>query len=132
MKGAEFLTQIRLQGVKASNSRPGVSDDYPFSESLFKTMKYRTWYPEKPFINIGEAKVWMTRFVTWYNNSHLHSGLKFVTPAQRHKGQDKCILEKRNSVYIKAKKLHPERWSKTTRNWIPDRQVVLNGYGKLA
>jgi len=65
-------------------------------------------------------------FVDWYNNEHLHSGIKFVTPAQRHAGEDVAILINRKQVYLKAKRKHPERWSGETRNWDHINEVNLN------
>jgi hypothetical protein len=71
-------------------------------------MKYRTWYPETPFSCVEDASKWMNRFVNWYNEIHLHSGIKFVTPNDRHSGQDAEILKKRRATYEAAKELHPE------------------------
>jgi transposase InsO family protein len=70
----------------ASFSRPSVSDDNPFSEALFRTMKYRPGYPKKPFDNIAEATIWVDSFIRWYNTEHLHSGIRFVRPTDRHEG----------------------------------------------
>jgi putative transposase len=132
MKAAEFLAAMAQLGITPSYSRPGVSDDNPFSESLFKTMKYRTWYPENPFQNLEACVTWMRKFVNWYNHKHLHSGLKYVTPNQRHTGDDEAIFEKRKATYQNAKNEHPERWARETRNWEKDKFVVLNPRGKAA
>ncbi|MBB1437047.1 transposase, partial [Pseudoalteromonas sp. SG43-6] len=94
-----------------SFSRPSVSNDNPYSESLFKTLKYRSDYPEKPFEDISAAREWVAGFVDWYNNEHLHSGIKFVTPNQRHLGLDKEILAKRQQVNDAARLNNPGRWS---------------------
>jgi len=96
------VTLQRL-GVMPSFSRPSVSDDNPFSESLFRTLKYCPIYPTRPFADIEQARQWVHTFVNWYNNEHRHSGIKFVTPAQRHYGEDRQILENRQSVYEAAK-----------------------------
>ncbi len=117
MKGATMLVTMQMLGVAPSFSRPSVSDDNPFSESLFKTLKYCPEYPTKPFETIEAAIAWVTSFVDWYNGQHLHSGIKFVTPNCRHEGNDAAILEKRNLVYKQAKDKNPLRWSKQTRNW---------------
>ena len=126
MKGATMLVTMQKLGVVPSFSRPSVSDDNPFSESLFKTLKYCPQYPTKPFESIEEATIWVEAFVNWYNFEHLHSGIKFVTPAARHAGQDSAILEKRNIVYQKAQEKNPLRWSKKTRDWKRIAIVKLN------
>lgn len=126
MKGATMLATMQKMGVVPSFSRPSVSNDNPFSEALFKTLKYVPTYPAKPFESLDAARRWVATFCNWYNQSHRHSGLKFVTPVQRHDGTDKAILEQRKSVYEKAKKLHPERWSGKTRNWNHESTVELN------
>ena len=64
--------------------------------------------------------------MSWYNHEHLHSGIKFVTPVQRHNGEDKGILARRKQVYQQAKEKHPERWSGEIRNWDEINEVYLN------
>ena len=125
MKGAIMLAKLQTLGVMPSFSRPHLSDDNPFSESLFKTLKYRPSYPGGAFASLREANEWVRRFVHWYNEEHLHSGIKFVTPASRHQKKDKKILENRASVYELAKKLNPIRCSGSTRNWSPITEVHL-------
>ena len=132
MKGATMLATMQKMGVVPSFSRPSVSNDNPFSESLFKTLKYVPTYPTKPFESLDAARRWVASFCTWYNHSHLNSGLKFVTPSQRHDGKDIVILEQRKCVYEEAKKMHPERWSGTTRNWDHEATVELNPVNKCA
>lgn len=126
MKGATMLATLQRLGIMPSFSRPSVSDDNAYSESLFRTLKYTPAYPSKPFGTIEDARQWVYRFVTWYNHSHLHSGLKFVTPAQRHNGDDYTLLAHRQAVYETAKLKHPERWARSTRNWTPITEVWLN------
>jgi hypothetical protein len=126
MKGATLLATLERMGVASSLSRPAVSNDNPYSESLFKTLKYRPSYPESAFGGIDQAREWVSRFVTWYNTAHLHSAIRFVTPSARHQGLDKAILAKRSAVYEKAKRLNPLRWSGPTRNWAPITEVMLN------
>jgi transposase InsO family protein len=92
MKGATMLATLQRLGIIPSFSRPRVSDDNPFSESLFKTAKYCPSYPDRPFECLEGASKWVNGFVDWYNNRHLHSGIKFVTPADRHAGRDVEIL----------------------------------------
>ena len=126
MKGATLLATLQELGVMPSFSRPSVSNDNPYSESLFRTLKYRPEYPEKAFNNLATVRAWVKGFVYWYNNEHLHSAIKFVTPEQRHKGEDKEILVKRKCVYQQAKSRHPERWSGEIRNWDKVGEVFLN------
>jgi putative transposase len=126
MKGATMLATLQKLGVIPSFSRPSVSNDNPFSESLFKTLKYCPEYPSRPFLSLEEAWAWVKAFVEWYNYCHLHSGIKFVTPNDRHEGRDKEILRKRKIVYETAKLKNPNRWSRQTRNWEKIRKVYLN------
>jgi transposase InsO family protein len=126
MKGATMLATLQRLGVMPSFSRPSVSDDNPYSESLFKTLKYHPGYPNKPFPSIEEARVWVAGFQRWYNEEHRHSGLKFVTPSQRHLGEDIAILEQRRQLYEATKKQCPGRWTGKTRNWEPVKTVYLN------
>jgi len=126
MKGATMLATLQRLGVAPSFSRPKVSNDNPYSEALFKTLKYCPAFPERGFKSLVEAEEWVKSFVHWYNNVHLHSGIKFVTPASRHSGHDQKILEQRNKVYQEAKTKNPNRWSGGTRNWSKVNQVHLN------
>ncbi len=126
MKGATMLATLQELGVIPSFSRPSVSNDNPYSESLFRTLKYRPEYPEKPFSNLLSARRWVQGFVDWYNFEHLHSTIQFVTPNQRHTGEDIEILAKRKRVYEQAKLEKPERWSGEIRNWKPVAEVYLN------
>lgn len=126
MKAATFLATLEKLGVQSSFSRPRVSNDNPYSESLFKTMKYRPEFPFSGFSSLEEARKWVQRFVSWYNNIHLHSGINYLTPYQRHYGLEQMIMEKRNKTYKEAKLKHPERWSKGTRDWSLPEYVSLN------
>lgn len=127
MKGATMLATLERLGVLPSFSRPSVSDDNPYSESLFRTLKYHPMFPRmSKFCNINIARDWCEEFVNWYNTKHLHSGLKFITPQQRHNGLDQMIMINRDKVYTSAKQLHPERWSRNTRNWELPQFVSLN------
>lgn len=126
MTGATMVATLERLGVIPSLSRPAVSDDNPYSESLFKTLKYRPSYPDRAFSSIDQAQQWVSRFVRWYNTEHLHSAIRFVTPSSRHLGLDPAILAKRVTVYEKAKRLNPQRWSGPTRNWSPITEVFLN------
>lgn len=126
MKGATMLATLQRLGIVPSFSRPSVSDDNPFSEALFRTMKYCPLFPLRPFAAIEEAREWVRHFVEWYNNEHRHSAIKYVTPAQRHRGDDIGILAKRKVVYEMAKAMNPARWSGETRDWAPIAAVRLN------
>jgi len=126
MKGATMLATLQRLGVMPSFSRPSVSDDNPYSEALFKTLKYHPGFPDKPFESLAEARRWVVGFEHWYNEIHHHSALRFVTPDQRHRGEDIDILAQRHVLYEVAKAQHPERWSGPTRNWKPEEIVYLN------
>ncbi len=126
MKGATMLATLQWLGVVPSFSRPSVSNDNPYSESLFGTMKYTPTYPSKPFESLDAARDWVNEFIHWYNEEHRHSGIQFVTPAQRHSGVEQSILMNREGVYEAAKQRNPERWSRGTRNWSPISEVWLN------
>ena len=126
MKGATMLATLQALGIMHSFSRPSVSNDNPYSESLFRTLKYRPEYPDAAFENLMAARVWVTGFVDWYNNQHLHSAIKFVTPHQRHTGEEQKILENRKQVYKQAKLNNPTRWSGEIRNWDRINSVYLN------
>lgn len=126
MKCATLLAKLLDLGVATSFSRPSVSNDNPFSESLFRTTKYRPEYPKGSFESLKAAREWVRWFVAWYNTEHQHSGISFVTPDERHSGLDIQILKKRESVYAAAKARHPERWSGKTRDWSRVDEVRLN------
>ena len=131
MKSVTMLAKLQELGVVPSFSRPSVSNDNPYSESLFKTLKNRPEYPEKPFKTIMEARNWVESFVNWYNNIHLHSAIRFVTPSDRHRGKDIEILACRHKIYQTARDRHPERWSGKTRNWEHEALVVLKKVNRL-
>lgn len=126
MKGATMLATLQNLGVMPSFSRPACSNDNPFSESIFKTLKYRSFYPKQPFASLLAARQWVGTFVHWYNEEHRHSAVRFVTPSQRHAGQEAALLANRVVVYEAAKVAHPQRWSGATRNWQPVTLVHLN------
>ena len=126
MKGATLLATLQRLGVVPSFSRPAVSNDNPYSEALFRTVKYHSTFPAQPFENLTQARVWMLGFQQWYNEHHKHSALNFLTPAQRHEGVDAAVLTQRKQVYDAAKARHPERWSGATRHWELPQVVWLN------
>jgi len=113
-------------GMLMSHSRPRVSNDNPYSESLFRTVKYCPEWPSKGFKSLTAVRDWMLAFEDAYNEQHLHSGIRFVTPADRHRGIDHERLAYRKMVYERAKRRNPRRWSGPTRNWEVTGPVSLN------
>jgi transposase InsO family protein len=126
MKGSAMLVTMQSLGVVPSFSRPGVSNDNPYSEALFRTLKYVPSYPRKPFASIDAAWAWVERFVEWYNGEHRHSAIGFVTPDERHRGHDVGVLLARRDVYAAAQRRHPARWSRHPRQWNAPAHVSLN------
>src|SRR5690606_32190664 len=124
--GSTMLATMQALGVVPSFSRPSVSDDNPFSEALFRTLKYAPAYPRRPFESIAAAWAWAERFVAWYNHEHRHSAVGFVTPDQRHRGDDLDVLAARRAVYESARQRNPARWSGRTREWDAPAIVPLN------
>jgi len=108
---AELLVDL---GVIKSHSRPHVSDDNPFSEAQFKTLKYCPQFPER-FGSIQDARAFCKDFFTWYNHEHHHTGIGLLTPAQVHYGLADQIYENRRQVLHEAYQLHPKRF----KNQIP-------------
>lgn len=126
MKGITLLSFLEEMKVSASFSRPRVSNDNPFIESLFKTLKYSTKYPLR-FRDIEHVREWMAEFVLWYNTEHLHSSIGYVTPEQMRTGKADEIFNKRNDVMEAAKIQHSERWgSRKPKVWRSAEKVVLN------
>lgn len=117
-------------GMPMSHSRPRVSNDNPYSEFIFRTLKYCPAWPSKGFASLAVVREWMLAFEEAYNNQHLHRGINFVNPSDRHASLDRDRLEQRKRVYERAKGLNPRRWSGATRNWEPPGSVSLNP-GKL-
>lgn len=126
MKGESLLATLYRLGISTSYSRPRTSNDNPYSEALFRTCKYRPDYPAQGFDSLEQARAWMQQFVHGYNHQHRHSAIGFVTPVQRHEGQDVELLTQRQALYQQARQRHPERWSGAVRNWQPICEVWLN------
>ena len=126
LKATSVLAMMYWLGLKSSYSRPRVSDDNAFVESLFRTAKYRPEFSAKGFADLQEARLWARSFVHWYNNDHKHSGIRYVSPALRHAGEDRDILTARHGLYVQAKAAHPRRRARHTRNWNPITVVTLN------
>ena len=126
MRAATLESRLEELGVLRSFSRPRVSNDNPYSEALFRTAKYRPDYPRRPFASVEEACLWVASFVDWYNHRHRHSGIKFVTPQQRHSGQAVAICRHRAHVYEQARQRNPRRWSRSSRCWRQPEVVWIN------
>lgn len=126
MKSLTFRAKMEELGITSSYSRPRVSDDNPYIESLFRTIKYIPSWPPKGFETIDSSRSWVEAFVCWYNTEHKHSKLNYVRPSERHNGKDKVILKRRAKVLLAAKELNLERWSGDIRNCEPVGDVNLN------
>ncbi len=126
MRGSTMITTLQWLGVVPSFSRPHVSDDNPYSEALFRTLKHTPAYPRLPFADIASAERWVARFVDWYNGVHLHSAIRYVTPDERYFGREHAVLARRRELYQRARAANPERWTGATRKWTPVGLVTLN------
>lgn len=126
LKATTVLAMLHWLGLKPSYSRPRVSNDNAHAEALFRTAKYRPEFPAGGFRSLEVACLWANNFVRWYNTEHLHSGIRYVTPAQRHDGHDQGILAARQHIYQAARDANPARWTRRTRNWTPVDSVTLN------
>lgn len=125
MKGSSFVAKLQELGLTVSYSRPSVSDDNAYAESLFRTCKYHPEYPGA-FASLQEARAWALSFERWYNHEHKHRNLKFVSPAERHLGTDQRIFARRIALYKRAREKHPARWRGAVRNWSLPNVVWLN------
>jgi len=126
MRSNTMISTLQWLGVVPSFSRPHVSNDNPYSEALFRTLKYVPVYPRLPFTDIASAQRWVARFVDWYNGTHRHSAIRYVTPDERHFGHEHEILTRRHQLYERARRSNPERWTRATRDWTPIGTVMLN------
>ncbi len=126
MKSLTFKAKMEELGIISSYSRPRVSDDNPYVESLFRTLKYVPNWPSKGFDGLERCRAWVEAFVTWYNTEHKHSRINYVTPSERHNGKDKELLAYRAKVLMEHRQRKPERWSGEIRNCEPAGEVHLN------
>ena len=126
LKGATVQALLSRLGITASFSRPRVSDDNAYAEALFRTLKYSPGFPRQGLATLAAARDWVQAFSDWYNTVHRHRGIQYVTPRQRHSGEDVTILHRRHALYQAAQRQHPTRWSGDTRNWGHIREVWLN------
>ena len=93
-----------------SYSRPRVSNDNAYAESVFRRLKYRPQWPSNGFKDMADVRQWIERFVHWYNHEHKHSKIHFVTPQQRHTSVDQQMLDNRKAILETAKNQTPSRW----------------------
>ena len=112
MTSKTVATLLADLGVTRSHSRPSVSNDNPYSESLFKTMKYLPTFPER-FGALSDARAFMDRFVTAYNHEHHHTGIGLHTPADVHYGLAEQVRKQRSAALAAARLTHPERFTTT-------------------
>src|SRR5262249_17219832 len=126
MRGATMMATLQWLGIIPSFSRPHVSNDNPYSEALFRTLKHTPAYPRLPFASVEAAQSWVARFVGWYNSDHRQSGIRYAPPDERHFGREAEVLARRRLVYERARRRRPERWSGPTKNWNPVGAVTLN------
>lgn len=126
MKSQTLQVKRAEPGITPSHSRPRVSHDNAYVESLFRTLKYVPQWLSSGFKTLDESRVWVEKFIRWYNTEHRHSGIGYVTPEQRHSGEDRAQLKQREALYHEARERHPERWSRGTRNWQWQAEVTLN------
>jgi hypothetical protein len=126
LRSSTLAAKMFQLGVSLSFSRPGVSNDNAFAESVFRTMKYHESYPSGRFRDLLSVRAWVETFVDWYNNEHRHSGIKYVTPNQRHYGEADEICRIRQETYEKARQKNPRRWTRATRDWSQPQIVRVN------
>ena len=126
LKATTVLAMLHWLGVKPSYSRPRVSATTTPSSSLFPRRSTGPSSPSRGFAHLQAARQWAADFVHWYNHEHRHSGIRYVTPAQRHDGLDRAILATRHELYTRARENNPRRWSGGTRDWSHIKAVTLN------
>lgn len=114
LKGQTLASMLRSLGVIQSHSRPRVSNDNAYIESFFGTLKTDYKYPSQGFKRQEDVNLWLASFIDWYNDEP-HSNLNYVSPNQRHMGQEEEILSKRLQVFHKGYLKHPERFSRGIR-----------------
>jgi putative transposase len=126
LKATTVLAMLQWLGINPSYSRPRVSDDNALRRVVVQNREVSPEFPVKGFSDVGTARVWATKFVHWYNHEHAHSGFRYVSPAQRHSGDDVQILASRHALYQRARNANPRRWSRSTRNCTPITVATLN------
>ena len=111
LRGATVQALLGRLGIAASFSRPRVSEDNAYAEALFRALKYSPGFPRQGFATLAAARDWVQAFADGYNTVHRHRGIQYVTPRQRHSGEDVAILRGRHELYEAARRQHPARWS---------------------
>jgi putative transposase len=109
MKSQAVADLLERLGVRRSFNRPRVSNDNPFSEAGFKTLKYRPQFPAR-FASLEEAEAFCVAYFAWYNGEHHHTGIALLTPEQVHTGQAEVLLARRYETLMQAFACHPERF----------------------
>ena len=126
MKAKSIALLLADLGVTKTHSRPYVSNDNPYSESQFKTLKYRPDYPHR-FGDLVDARTWCQAFFDWYNYEHYHSGIQLLTPADVHYDRAEQIIQRRQQTLLEAYERHPERFVKGPPSLKPlSREVWIN------
>jgi transposase InsO family protein len=126
MRSYTLAAKLAELGISLSFSRPRVSNDNAYVESWFRTMKYHQSYPLRRFRDLLSVRAWVDGFVDWYNTEHRHSGIKYVTPNQRHYGEADAICSIRQETYEQARQQHPRRWARPPRDWSQPQIVRVN------
>jgi len=126
MRSYTLAAKLAELGISLSFSRPRVSNDNAYAESWFHTMKYHQSYPVRRFRDLRSVRAWVDGFVEWYNAEHRHSGIKYVTPNQRHYGEADAICSIRQQTYEQARQQHPRRWARPPRDWSQPQIVRIN------
>lgn len=126
MKGETMLAIMQRLGVATSRSRPAISEDNPYSEALFRTLKYRPELPVKPFDKLMQARCWVSELADFYNHEHRHNAMDSVTPEKPQAQIDIDVLQAQDTVYAAAHKANPYHCSGPTRDWSRIDEVNLN------
>lgn len=119
---AELLFEL---GVHKSHSRPRVSNDNPFVEAHFKTLKYRPDYPDR-FEDLPAARAWCRAFFDWYNHTHYHSGIAYLRPADLHAGREADVIERRQAALDQAHATNPQRFARRPKPATPPERAWIN------
>jgi transposase InsO family protein len=126
MRSYTLAAKLAELGISLSFSRPRVSNDNAYAESWFRTMKYHQSYPVRRFRDLLSVRALVDGFVDWYNAEHRHSGIKYVTPNQRHYGEADAICTIRQQTYEQARQQHPRCWARPPRDWSQPQNVQVN------
>lgn len=116
LKAPTVLAMMNWTGLRAPYSRPRLSKDNSFTDALFRTAKYRPQFPVKGFADLEQARQSASSPVHWYKHDHRHSAIRYVSPAQRHVGEDHAVLRARHAFYEQARARAPRRSARDTRN----------------